>query len=139
MALGASVAYTVYILVSTRVLKNVSGELASFYVMGAAALSFLKSDSLTGRTHISWDFQAWVWVTLISIVSTSLAITAFFQGVKLIGPSRASILSAIEPVTSITAASILFSEFLNIYQCVGGLLIILAATVAAFSKKTHGH
>jgi len=136
MALGASVTYTVYILVSSRVLKDVSGELACIDYMGAAALSFLASDSLTGRMHISWDFQAWVWVILISIISTCLAITAFFQGVKLIGPSRASILSAIDPVTSVIAASILFSEFLNVYQCLGGLLIILAATVATFSKKT---
>lgn len=139
MALGASITYTGYILVSSKVLKDVSGELASFYVTGPAALSFLASDLLTGKMHVSWDFQAWVWVILISSISTSLAITAFFQGVKLIGPSRASILSAIEPVTSVIAASILFSEFLNVYQCVGGLLIILAATVAAFSKKTHWH
>jgi drug/metabolite transporter (DMT)-like permease len=139
MALGASITYTIYILVSTKVLRNVSGEVASFYVMGAAALSFLLSNSLTGGISISWNFQAWIWVLLISAVSTSVAITTFFQGVRLIGPSRASILSSIEPVIAVIAASILFTESLNIYQSVGGLLIVLATFMTAFSKKTRRH
>jgi len=136
MALGASITYTIYILVSTRVLRNVSGEVASFYVMGAAALSFILSNSLTGGISVSWNLQAWIWVLLISIVSTIVAITTFFQGVRLIGPSRASILSSIEPATAIIMASVLFAESLNTYQIAGGLLIILAALMTAFSKRT---
>jgi drug/metabolite transporter (DMT)-like permease len=139
MALGASITYTIYILVSTKVLRNVSGEVASFYVMGAAALSFVLSNSLTGGISISWNFQAWIWVLLISVVSTIIAITTFFQGVKLIGPSRASILSSIEPATAIIAASILFAESLNTYQIAGGLLIVIAALLTAFSKRTQRH
>ena len=34
IGLGAAITYTIYILVSTRVLKGVSGEIGSFYVMG---------------------------------------------------------------------------------------------------------
>jgi drug/metabolite transporter (DMT)-like permease len=139
MALGASITYTIYILVSTKVLRKVSGEVASFYVMGAAALSFVLSDSLTGGISISWNFQAWIWVLLISVVSTIVAITTFFQGVRLIGPSRASILSSIEPATAVIAASILFAESLNAHQIGGGLLIVVAALLTAFSKRTRRH
>jgi drug/metabolite transporter (DMT)-like permease len=139
MAVGASITYTLYILVSTRVLRNVSGEVASFYVMGAAALSFLLSNSLTGGLNISWNLEAWIWVLLISVVNTVVAITAFFQGVRLIGPSRASIISSIEPVTAIIVASVVLTESLNIYQSVGGLLIVLATLVTAFPRKTRGN
>jgi drug/metabolite transporter (DMT)-like permease len=139
MALGASITYTIYILVSTKVLRNVTGEVASFYVMGAAALSFLLSNSLTGVINISWSLEAWIWVLLISVVNTVVAITTFFQGVRLIGPSRASIISSIEPVTAIIVASVVFTESLNIYQSVGGFLIVLATLVTAFQKKTRRH
>lgn len=40
IALGAPVTYTAQILISTRVLEGLSGELGAFYVMGAAGLSF---------------------------------------------------------------------------------------------------
>ena len=139
MALGASIMYTIYILVSTKVLRNVNGEVASFYVMGAAALGFVLSDSLTGGISLSWSFQAWTWVLLISLVSTIVAITTFLQGVRLIGPSRASILSSIEPATAVIAASILFAESLNTYQIAGGLLIVVAALLTAFSMRTRRH
>lgn len=136
MALGSSITYSAYILVGSRVLRDVSGEVASFYVVGAAALSFLLSSSLAGGIRISWNFQGWVWVMLITIICTSVAITAFFQGVELIGPSQASILSIIEPVVSVIAASVLFAESLNIYQCVGAVFIVLAAIMTAVRRRT---
>jgi len=135
LALAAAITYTIYILASTRALKGVGGEVASFHVIGAAALSFLIYGSLTGSVHIAWDYQSWVWPILIAIVSTAIAMTAFFQGLKLIGPSTASILSLIEPITSVIAASLLFNEFLSVYQWIGGLLILLATAIAAISKS----
>lgn len=134
LAFCAAITYTMYILASARALKGVGGEVASFHVIGAAALSFLIYGSLTGRAHIAWSIQSWVWPILIAIVCTAIAMTTFFQGLKLIGPSTASILSLIEPITSVIAASLLFKEFLSAYQWIGGLLILLAAAVAAISK-----
>ena len=78
--------------------------MASFYVMGGASLSFGLVGSLTGRIRIGWDLEGWIWVSLIAVVATALAATAFLQGLKLVGPSRASILSLVEPLTSIMAA-----------------------------------
>jgi len=136
IALGAAVTYTAYILVSTRALKGVRGEVGSLYVMGAAGLSFGISGLLAGELHLRWGLEAWVWVVMVSLISTSLAITTFFQGLKLIGPSRASILSIAEPLTSIATASILFNELLSITQWMGCLLILLATIFVALSKTS---
>jgi drug/metabolite transporter (DMT)-like permease len=135
LALGASVTYTAYILVSTHVLRGLRGEVASFYVMGGASLSFGLVGSLAGRIRIGWDLEGWIWVSLIAVVATALAATAFLQGLKLVGPSRASILSLVEPLTSIMAAYAVFGERLGVLQWVGGSLILLGATVAALSIR----
>lgn len=133
IAFGAAVTYTAYILVSTRVLNELSGELGSFYIMGAASLSFGTSSLLTGQLRLAWNLEAWVWVLMISLISTSLAITAFFRGLKLVGPTRTSILSTAELVTSVVAAAVVFNEYLTITQLIGGLLIISATISAALS------
>jgi len=70
---------------------------------------------------------------MISLICTFLAVTIFFQGLKLIGPSRTSIVSTAELVTSVLAASVIFNEFLSITQLIGGLLILLATIFAALS------
>jgi len=136
IALGAAIAQTAYVLVGTRALKGVSGEVGSLYVVGAASLSFGISGLLVGELHLRWSFEAWIWVVMVSLISTSLAITTFFQGLKLIGPSRASILSIAEPVTSIATASIIFNELLSIAQWTGGLLILLATIFTPLSKTS---
>jgi len=133
IAFGAAITYTVYILVSTRVLNGLSGEIGSFYIMGAASLSFGISGLLTGELHLAWNFEAWIWVLMIALICTFLAITIFFQGLKIVGPSRTSILSTAELVTSVLAASIIFNELLSVTQLIGGLLILLATILAARS------
>jgi len=132
-ALGASITYTAYILVSSRVLNRLSGEIGSFYIMGAASLSFGISGLVKGGLHFAWNFEAWIWVLMISLICTFLAVTVFFQGLKLVGPSRTSIVSTAELVTSVLAASVIFNEFLSITQLIGGLLILLAMIFAALS------
>jgi len=136
MALGSAIAYTCYILVSTRALKGLSGEVASLHVIGASALSFGISGSLTGSLQIVWNFEAWLWVLMIAIISTTIAITTFFQGLKLIGPSRTSILSTMELITSVVAAFIIFHELLNLTQLLGGLLILFAIILAAIPENS---
>ncbi len=136
MALGAALTYTAYILVSTRVLTGVNGEVASFFVVGAAAVSFGLSALLTGQIHVAWGLDAWIWASIISLVSTSFAVTTFFQGLRLVGPSRASILSISELITSVVSASIIFHELLSVTQWVGGLLILFATALAAVSRAS---
>lgn len=138
MALGAAVTYTGYILVSTRALKDVSGEMASFIVMAAASLSFGTFGLLTGELNLAWTTEAWLWALMISLVSTAVAVTAFFQGLRLIGPSRASILSVSELVTSLVCAFVVFKESLSILQWTGSLLILTAVVLVALSETTHG-
>jgi len=133
MALSASITYTAYILASSRVLDRLGGDIGSFYIMGAASFSFGISSLLTGELHLTWNFEAWIWILMISLVCTFLAVTTFFQGLKLVGPSRTAILSVAELVTSVLAASIIFNELLSMTQIIGGLLILLAMLLAAFS------
>jgi len=85
LALGAAVSYTLYIVVSTRVLQNVRGEVAAFWVMGSAALSFAFYGAFTGTLRYRWTPEGWVWVVMLSIC-TAVAVTLFFRGLLLSGP-----------------------------------------------------
>ena len=134
IGLGAAITYTIYILVSTKVLNGVSGELGSFYVMGAASLSFFVSNLFTNNFNFGWTLEAWIWVLLITVICTFIAIATFFQGIKKIGPSRSSILSSIELVTSVLVASLVFNDILNFTQLVGGVLIFLATIIIGLKK-----
>ena len=131
LALLASITYTVYILSSSGVLKRVRGELASFYVMGGACFSFGAAAFATGSVTLDWQPFGWIWILLIATVSTVLAVTTFFLGLALIGPSRSSLISLLEPLTSVTLAFLIFGEILVTVQVIGGALILLSALIVA--------
>jgi drug/metabolite transporter (DMT)-like permease len=53
----------------------------------------------------------------------------FFAGLSRVGPTTASILSTVEPLVTVTLASIVFGERLSGPQLVGGALVLAAVLV----------
>ena len=131
LAFGSSITYTVYILSGSRILRRVRGDVAAFYVIGAASVSFGLAGELTGTVHLNWTLMGWFWSATITVVCTVVAITAFFNGISNIGPSRAALISIMEPATSILASVWLFGNALNVLQWLGGVLILAATTITA--------
>jgi drug/metabolite transporter (DMT)-like permease len=126
LAFGSSITYTVYILSGSRVLRKVKGDVAAFYVMAAASASFGLTGMLTGSIHLNWSFEGWFWVAMVTLVCTVIAITTFLIGLSKIGPSRAALISLVEPVTSVLASVWLFGNALSVSQWFGGVLILTA-------------
>ena len=135
LALGSSVAYTLYILSGTKVLRRVRGDVGAFYVMGGASVSFGLTGGLARSIHLNWSLEGWFWVGTITLLCTVVAVTAFFIGISRIGPSRAALISLVEPVASVIVATVIFGNALNISQWVGGVLILTATALTALYRK----
>ncbi|MEA2439969.1 MAG: hypothetical protein QOH76_1393 [Thermoleophilaceae bacterium] len=130
LALGAAVAYTGYILISDTVLSDSVDPLAlSALVCVGAAASFGVAAAVSGEASLSFDPIGWVWLAAIVLVSTVLAIVLFFGGLARVGPSRASIISTIEPLVTVTLAFLVFGEELTITQLAGGALVLTSVVL----------
>jgi drug/metabolite transporter (DMT)-like permease len=67
---------------------------------------------------------AWFGLAGIAVFSTALAISAFYAGAARIGAAQAALVSTVEPVWTISLATLLFSERLGPIQLLGGLFVI---------------
>jgi drug/metabolite transporter (DMT)-like permease len=139
LALGASLAYTIYILSGSKVLTRVRGDVAAFYVMGAATISFGVAGTLTGSIHVHWSAEGWFWVVMVTVVCSVIAITTFFLGLSKIGPSKAALISLVEPLTSILASLVVFGNALSLTQWVGGALILTATAITTINPRSQSH
>jgi len=135
LAFASAITYTIYILGGSKVLRRVKGDVAAFYVMGAASVSFGLTGALTGLIRLNWNVAGWFWVIIITLVCTVLAATTFFIGISRIGPSRAALISLIEPVTSVLLSLALFGNRLTILQWFGGLLILVSTAITTLYGK----
>jgi drug/metabolite transporter (DMT)-like permease len=124
MALGASLTYTTYILVSDRIVGEVDPFALALLVLTGATVSFTVAGLATSSLDFSVSGEAWLWLAAIAVVSTVVAVSAFFAGLRRVGPSEAAILSTFEPLVTVALAFVVLGERLAVVQLAGGALVL---------------
>jgi drug/metabolite transporter (DMT)-like permease len=135
LALGASLAYTTYILVSDGVVGSVDPLALSALVLAGATASFAVAGLATGSLDLALGADAWLWLVLIALVSTVLPVSTFFAGLRRVGPSEAAILSTFEPPITVVLAFLVLGETLTPAQLAGGTLVLAAVIVLQWPAR----
>jgi drug/metabolite transporter (DMT)-like permease len=74
--------------------------------------------------------EAWFGLAGVGVLSTFVAIQAFYAGAQRIGAAQAALISTVEPIWTIALAAILFSVALTPVQLGGGALILVGVLIA---------
>ena len=130
LGLAAALVYSTYILVSDGVAGRISPLLLSALVCTGAAVSLCAGAALLGQLRPGrLSAGGWGWLACVAVVSTVIAISLFFAGLRRVGPTTASILSTVEPVVTVVLAFLVFGERLGPVQVGGGVLVLSAVLV----------
>ncbi|MEA2573699.1 MAG: hypothetical protein QOH93_997 [Chloroflexia bacterium] len=135
-ALTAAAVYSLYIIAGARFTRDVSPLFASAVIITSAAVVYLVWGALAGQLRFDFGLMGWVWALAIALVCTSLAITAFFMGLAETGPSRAAIISTLEPAVTVMTAALVLGESISPEQLLGGALILVS--VLALQYRSGG-
>ena len=130
LALGAAVAYAVYILLSSRVGPK-AGAIPSATVVMLSAGVVLTVVALVRGPQLPDSAAGWAALIGLALISTVVAIVTFFAGLERIGPAEASTVSTTEPVTAVLLAAVALGERISTGQLVGGTLIVMAVVLMA--------
>ena len=130
LGLAAAVFYSVYIVVGARELGG-TDALASTAVVCLSAGAVLALAGLVREPQFPAAASGWIAVGAIALVSTVVAIVAFFAGLKRVGPVAAAIGSTLEPVVTVALAWIVLAESMSAIQLAGGALVLAAAVLLA--------
>jgi len=74
----------------------------------------------------SLTLEMWLIGLFIGLVSSALAILLYIVGVKAVGAAKASIASALEPLSGVFIAALLLGERLRPLQWIGVLIVVMA-------------
>lgn len=125
-ALTAALTYSVYVLVSGKLQKNVHPFSSSLYVITSAGLALIFFNRPDLNKIFSLTQEQYLIITGIAIISTIGPLTLFLAGLQRLSSSKASIVVMIEPVVAALAAWILLDEALTNLQLVGAMLVMTA-------------
>ena len=133
-ALLSGITYAVYILqLSHFRYPDVSGFLFSLYVSVISSAAMLAVCLASGTLVLPGSFLGWVYCFGFSIVINVCAVVMFQQGTFYIGGQKASILSTLEPITSIFVGALAFREVIGLRTAAGSALVIAASILIALT------
>ncbi len=130
LAMTAPFIYSAYILVGSRITKQVGILSSSAVVMVSASLVFGGLVAAKGL-KVPHTAAGWGGVVAIAMVGTVVAIITFFAGLERVGPTNASVLSTFEPVTTVVLAAVFMGEAVSPLRIAGGALILMAVILLA--------
>jgi drug/metabolite transporter (DMT)-like permease len=133
--IGAAVFYSGYIIAGNQTVKEITPFLVSAYVMSASGVFFLLKGFIFRQINLGVTLQSLAAMIGIAL-ATVVAVLFFFMGMKVLGPTNASIISTLEPLVTIWLAALLFSERLKPIQMAGGLFILAGITMLLKSSQT---
>ena len=137
LALFSGVTFATYVLLlSVFKYKEVTGFLFSLYVAAIASVFTFILCLASGNLSLPGSAMGWIMCIIFAFLVTTGAVVLFQQAAFIIGGERTSILSTLEPTTSVIVGIIIFHEPLSLRTVLGSALVILASIlIAIFDMK----
>jgi drug/metabolite transporter (DMT)-like permease len=129
LAVGASLTYTTYILVSDAVTTDLDPLPLAALVATGAVVTLGLVGVVSGSIDLGITAEGWLMLALAGLVSTVSAMLLFFSGMSRVGPSTAAILSTLEPPVTVSLAFLAFGEALSAVQLLGAVAVLSAAVI----------
>ncbi|MBU3180007.1 DMT family transporter [Clostridium psychrophilum] len=126
----AAILYSLYVIgASHKEFRNINSYVLTFYISCASAVVMFLAASTTRNFNINISFYALVAILLIAFISTVVALMTFLEGVRIIGPSKASIFSTIEPIVGLMMGTLVLGEPISSRIIVGSIMIVMSVII----------
>ena len=129
LGLGSAAFYSGYILYGSRLLPGLPPVSATATIMTSAAVVWGLFAAATGQLGVAWTTPRVALMGSFALLGTTIPVLTFILGLRLVGPSRAAILSTFEPASTVLLAVIILGELASPLQYLGGALIIASVVL----------
>ncbi len=138
LSLGSAVAFAIYIALLSSMKHKITGFLFTFYIALASSIMTFIACVVSNNLALPKSLFGWGLCTLFAVMVTAGAVVLFQQATFLIGGEKTSVLSTLEPITSVVIGIFIFHEDAGIRVLIGSALVVAASLLIAISDmKKH--
>jgi Predicted permease, DMT superfamily len=119
-------------------INRIDSVVTAAYTNLFSSISFFIYCGIRGELYVDMPSNGWIAIVFIALVCTAIAIIALSKGIRMIGASKASIISTFEPLEGVILSFIFLGESMSIRQIIGIVLILLAIIMINSSDKKMG-
>ena len=128
--IASGIIYAFQIMTSKYASSTYSGYTQAFWSFLIATIILLP----VGIAPFDMVLENLVYLILLSIFPTILAVSLYFNGLKKVKAHNASILGLIEPVSAVILSVLLLHENISALEMIGGALILAAGVLVTTDK-----
>ncbi|HKI92765.1 MAG TPA: DMT family transporter [Gaiellaceae bacterium] len=135
---GAAVSWSTYTLAGRSAIARFGSVNANIYATGVGALLLLPVSFLGGgwRSLAAAPVQAWGSIAYLSLAGTVLGFVLFYEGVRVIGASRAASFALLVPVFGVLSSVLVLGERLRPLLALGGAIVFVGLWLVQTSGRT---
>jgi drug/metabolite transporter (DMT)-like permease len=128
---GCVLSWSAYSLIGKRVMRDLSPLAAVSHSAAVGVLALLIPACLEGMPAAvpGYSLADWGNLAYLGLFGTVLGFVWYYEGIRVIGPSRASLFINFVPISAICLAHIILKEPLTVSLLVGGILVITGVTL----------
>jgi DME family drug/metabolite transporter len=128
-ALLAAFSFAFYNIGGHNVLRRHDRWIVLLYITGSATVFWLLVNPPWKLIAAHYSATQWLFLLLFSLVSVLAPFAFYFAGLQHLEPTRAIVVSCLEPVFSIVIAAIALGEIVRPLQIAGIIFVLAAITV----------
>ena len=128
---GCVLSWSAYTLIGKRVMRDLSPLAAVSHSAGVGVLALLIPACMEGMPAAvtGYSLSDWGNLAYLGLFGTVLGFVWYYEGIRVIGPSRASLFINFVPISAIGLAHIILKEPVTVSLLVGGTLVITGVTL----------
>ena len=134
-ALLAAFSFAFYNIGGHSILARYDRWTVLLYTTGSASLFWIVLNSPWKIAAAHYSAAQWLFLLLFSLLSVLAPFSFYFAGLQHLEPTRAVVVSCLEPVFSIVLAAILLGEVLRPLQALGIILVLAAIVVVQMPER----
>ena len=137
-ALLAAVSFAFYNIAGHRLLARYDRWIVLLYTTFSAAAFWMFVNPPWKVVAAHYSGIQWAFLAVFAVVSMLAPFSLYFAGLQYLEPTRAIVVSCLEPVFSIVLAALLLGEALRPVQALGIVLVLAAIVIVQLPERAGG-
>lgn len=137
LAAGSAVTFAITTVLGRRVAQRMHWARLSLGTCAGALASYLVFSLATRQLVLPVSGMGILWAVCLGVLATGIPLALFFMALARASASKVSVISTLEPVSTLILAAIFLAEIPDGLGVAGGLLIVAAAALIASEGHPH--
>ncbi|MCT4619289.1 MAG: DMT family transporter [Marinisporobacter sp.] len=136
LALISGISYAIYMVgVANKLFDDVNNYVMTFYLSVVATIFVISLGIINNSILFPINKSGIIMGLIIAFISSVIAPMLLLEGIRIIGPSNAAILSTFEPIIGTVLGILILHESFTTKIAIGSILILISVVLVTIANK----